>query len=164
VGADLRAELGADLGWPDVEAIIGQLATAAADDGLPQAVVGILRGGMIPAVILAHHLGLRDVRGVEVTHTAADGAGAAKTPRPVLRNADSLGDVAALDVVVVDDVAGTGDTLTAAAGLVRAAGARRVRTLVCAVNILNRCDAFGDAATYVGREVRGWVRFPWERC
>ena len=133
-----------------------------AAEGAPDTVVGILRGGMIPAVILAHTLRLRDVRGVEITHTADDGVGAAKTPQPLLRNAASLGDLSALDVVVVDDIAGTGDTIAAAARLVRASGAQRVRTLVCAVNTLNRRDAHRQIASLVGREIEGWVRFPWE--
>jgi hypoxanthine phosphoribosyltransferase len=41
-------------------------------------------------------------------------------------------------VLVVDDVAGTGDTIAAAVRHVHAAGTRRVRTLVCAVNVLNQ--------------------------
>src|ERR1700678_3764743 len=125
----VAAELGADLEWHDIDVIIGELARLVAANGTPDTVVGILRGGMVPAVILAHVLGLRDVRGVEIAHTVADGAGAAKMPQPRLRNPASLGDLSNLDVVVVDDIAGTGDTMAAAVRLVRAAGARQVCTV-----------------------------------
>jgi uncharacterized protein len=170
VGADLRADLGgdsggvlgADFGWHDIDALVGELAEAVASGGAPDSVIGILRGGMVPAVILAHLLGLRDVRGIEITHTSADGPGAAKTPRPILRNPESLGDLTARDVMVVDDVAGTGDTITAAARLVQDRGARRVRTLVCVINTLNARTARPRLASHVGCEVEGWVRFPWE--
>jgi hypoxanthine phosphoribosyltransferase len=158
----VAAELGADLEWHDIDVIIGELARLVAANGTPDTVVGILRGGMVPAVILAHVLGLRDVRGVEITHTVADGAGAAKMPQPRLRNPASLGDLSNLDVVVVDDIAGTGDTMAAAVRLVRAAGARQVCTVVCAVNTLNYRDTHRQVAGFVGREIEGWVRFPWE--
>lgn len=166
MAADLSTDpgpgLGADLGWPEVMSLVGDAATVIAADGCPDAIVGVLRGGMIPAVILAHALGLRDVRGVEVTRTQADGPNAAKLAQPQVRNPGSLGVLTALDVVVVDDVAGTGDTIAVAARSVRAAGARRVRTLACAVNVLNQRDRDPMLVTHVGCEIRGWVRFPWE--
>jgi uncharacterized protein len=104
---------------------------------------------------------------VEITHTTADGVGAAKTEQPVIYRPDTLGDLDGLDVLVVDDIAGTGDTVITAAELVRRGGARRVRTLACVVNEINwwRCRTTppAEALTYVGAIVRGWVIFPWER-
>lgn len=158
----MAAELGAELGWHEMEALTHNAAAGIVSRGRPDTIVGILRGGMIPAVMLAHLMGLRDVRGLEVTHTQADGPAAAKSALPRTRHVGSLGELTGLDVVVVDDVAGTGDTITAAAGHVRAAGARRVRTLVCAVNVLNQRLGCPVVATYVGCEIEGWVRFPWE--
>ncbi|MEU8781362.1 phosphoribosyltransferase family protein [Streptomyces sp. NPDC048637] len=72
-----------------------------------QAVVGTMRGGVLPAVWLAHRLGIRDVRTVEVTHTTDDGINAAKTRLPAARNPASLGDLTGLDVLLVDDIAGS---------------------------------------------------------
>ena len=154
------------LDWAEITQITERLARAVGADAHPDTVVGILRGGMIPAVRLAHVLKLRDVRALDVTHTVADGIDAAKTPHPVLRNAASLGDLTGLDVLLVDDVAGTGETMAASRVLLQAAGAARVRTAACVLNEINwrpssGCDP-GGALTYIGASCRGWVVFPWE--
>lgn len=157
--------LGKVLDWAEFTAITDRLAWTVASDGCPDVVVGILRGGMIPAVLVAHATGLRDVRAVEVTHTTADGPNAAKTASPTVSNAPSLGDLGGRDVLIVDDVAGTGATIAAAEELVKNTGAVRVRTLVCAVNQVNwQQDHDQDRVlTYVGACYRGWVVFPWEK-
>jgi len=158
--------IGLALDWPTFTALAARLAADVARDGAPQVLVGVLRGGMVPTVMLAHALGLRTVRAVEVTHTTADGVDATKTEAPVVVRPDTLGDLAGMDVLVVDDVAGTGDTMATTVALARRAGARRVRTLACVVNETNwrkaRTQQPGEVLTYVGAVVEGWVIFPWE--
>jgi hypoxanthine phosphoribosyltransferase len=158
---------GAVLDWTELTGITHLLSRAVATHGVPHVVVGILRGGIIPAVLLAHTFGLRDVRAIEVTHTTSDRIDAGKTPHPRVRNPVSLGDLTGLDVLIVDDVAGTGQSLATTAALVRAAGAARTRTAVCAVNEINWFQSRDldpeQALTYVGRRCRGWVVLPWER-
>jgi uncharacterized protein len=153
-----------DLTWQQIEEIVDRITRAAVLDGAPQALVAVLRGGAPPAVMLSHRLHVRDVRAVEVTHTTDDSTHAAKTPEPVATNPASLGDLAGRDVLIVDDVAGTGHTLAAAQRLVAAAGARRVRTAACVVNADNwTAPRSAEAATrYVGQVLHGWVVFPWE--
>ncbi len=122
---------------------------------------------MIPAVLIAHALGSRSVRAIEVTHTTADGVKAPKTSQPQIRDRHTLGELTELDVLVVNDIAGTGDTMAATVALVRQAGASRVRTLACVVNERNwyraRTDKPDEALTYIGTVVEGWVIFPWEK-
>lgn len=152
------------LTWLGMEELVNRIAEAISDDGVPQIVVGVLRGGGIPAVWLSHRLWLRDVRGVEVTHTIDDDINAAKTQRPVAVNPASLGDLTRRDVLIVDDVAGTGHTLADVVGLVADAGASRVRTAVCVVNEDNWAGRLSADATvtYIGTITHGWVVFPWE--
>ena len=125
------------LGWESVTSITAQLAAEISGDGAPDVIVGVLRGGMIPAVMLAHALAARDVRAIEVTHTVADGIDARKTAQPRYRNLASVGNIAGLDVLVADDIAGTGATAAAAGKLLHKLGAARVRTAVWAVNEAN---------------------------
>lgn len=152
------------LTWPQVGELIERIAQQADDDGAPQTLVAVLRGGAIPSVWLSHHLQVRDVRAVEVTHTADDSPYAAKTPEPVAVNPASLGDLVGRDVLIVDDVAGSGQTLATVVRLVAQAGAGRVRTAVCAVNSDNWAgpQLAGATITYIGQTINGWVIFPWE--
>ncbi|MFF2119307.1 phosphoribosyltransferase family protein [Kitasatospora sp. NPDC058184] len=152
------------LDWDDVQAQAARIAAAIRTDGVPQTVVAVVRGGMVPAVLLAHQLGVRDVRALEVTHTVDDSANAAKTTEPMVRNPASLGGIDGLDVLVVDDVVGTGQALASAVRIVEQAGAARVRSAVLVVNEANWTGGRppGETVTWIGETVRGWVVFPWE--
>ncbi|GAA2213327.1 phosphoribosyltransferase [Nonomuraea monospora] len=148
--------------WPRMEELVSRIAEAIQEDGAPQTLVAVLRGGAVPAVWLSHRLRLRDVRAVEVTHTVDDSPNAAKTAQPMAVNPASLGDLIGRDVLIVDDVAGTGHTLSATVRLAADAGASRVRTAVCVVNEDNWTGRSLAAITYIGTITRGWVIFPWE--
>ncbi|MGW4370329.1 phosphoribosyltransferase [Nocardia takedensis] len=150
------------LNWSDLDRTAAALARRIRRDGPPEVIVGILRGGLVPAVMLAHLLGVRDVRAVEITHTLTDESNSAKSVVPQLTNPASLGALEGLDVLLVDDVAGSGDTITAAADLVSAPA--RVRRAVLVVNVANwtKPVAPEHSLDYIGCSCTGWVRFPWE--
>lgn len=152
------------LTWSRVEVLTRQLAVRVHGDGMPETVVGIMRGGMIPAVMIAHQLGIRDVRTIEVTHTASDGINAAKTSAPAYKNPASLGDLAGRDVLLVDDIAGSGATLERTHRIIEALGARRLRTAVLTVNRANwRAASRPEACiNYIAEQTDTWVIFPWE--
>lgn len=152
------------LTWDDIGAATQTLAEQTTTGGIPQAVVGIVRGGMIPAVWLSHRLGVRDVRAIEVTRTTEDGINAAKTRLPTVRNPASLGDLTDVDVLLVDDIAGSGATVTHTADLLRDLGAARVRTAVLAVNRANwRQEPAPDhVIDHIASLNDTWIVFPWE--
>ena len=156
-----------DLTWGDIRRGVRHLASDVERDGTPEILIAIVRGGWVPATMLAHRLRLRDVRAVEVTHTTTDAMAAVKSPEPIVVNPASLGDLSEADVLIVDDVAGSGKTVSVACELVRARGARRIRTAVCVVNEANWSTTHdrgdGGDPTYVVWRRPGWVVFPWER-
>lgn len=152
------------LTWEDISTAIQSLIEEVSADGIPHTVVGIVRGGLVPAVWLAHRLGVRDVRTIEVTRTIGDGIHAAKTPLPSVRHPGSLGDLTGLDVLLVDDIAGSGATLAHTAGLVRGLRPARVRTAVLCVNRANwdqQADP-GQAIDHIASLQDTWIVFPWE--
>lgn len=152
------------LTWEDISAATRTLAEQVSAEGIPHVVVGIVRGGLIPAVWLAHRLGVRDVRTIEVTRTTGDGIHAAKTPLPSLRHPGSLGDLTGLDVLLLDDIAGSGATLAHTAGLVRNLGPARVRTAVLCVNRANwdQQAGPGQVIDHIASLNDTWIVFPWE--
>jgi hypoxanthine phosphoribosyltransferase len=155
-----------NLNWGQVDEHISTLADIIRQDGVPQTIIGILRGGMVPAVLLAHQLAVRDVRGIEVTRTLTEQPNGEKAARPQIVNPGSVGvlDLNA-DVLLVDDVAGSGDTLDDAAALIshRVARVRRVALVVNTVN-WKRSNLVAPQQTldYIGTTCAGWVHFPWE--
>jgi hypothetical protein len=155
-----------DLTWTELDHHVAGLAGRVREHAVPDAVVGILRGGMVAAVLLAHQLGVRDVRGVVVTRTLSERPNGEKSQRPVITNPASLGVFTkAADVLLVDDVAGSGATLETVAGLLGSV-ARRVRRAVVVVNTVNwnlaNSRAPHEVQDYIGTTCAGWVRFPWE--
>jgi hypoxanthine phosphoribosyltransferase len=152
------------LAWADLATVTAGLAQRAGTDGAPDVVVGVARGGLVPAVLLCHTLGVRDLRAVDVTHTTSDDIDATKSTEPRSSNIASLGDLGGANVLIVDDIAGTGLTLREVTRLAYSRGAARVRTAVCVLNRANwpgPCDPH-QVITYIGTTVDRWVIFPWE--
>jgi hypoxanthine phosphoribosyltransferase len=148
------------LSWADIHAACACLAGEIRGGGLPDVVVGVSRGGLVPAVLVSHLLGLRDLRTLAITRTCSDTVGAAKLSAPAVRYPASLGSLQDLDVLVIDDVAGSGETIAAASGMATSMRARRARTAVCVVNDANWAD--GPFPDHVAIHARRWVIFPWE--
>jgi hypoxanthine phosphoribosyltransferase len=152
------------LSWPDVAETVDAIADQVREDRLPDVLVGVLRGGLVPAVLLSHQLGVRDMRAIEVVHTLDDSVNADKSGTPQVVNPATLGDLTGMDVLLIDDIAGSGDTLVCTVGLLHAAGAKKVRSAVLTVNRANwhRPQYPADVVTYLGHQVDTWVIFPWE--
>jgi hypoxanthine phosphoribosyltransferase len=152
------------LDWSALQSLTARLVEDIRLERAPDIVIGVLRNGMIPAVIICHQLGLRDLRGLHVTHTIGDGVNSMKTARPLTHNIASLGDLTGRHALVVDDISGSGETLSEVVELVRAAGPVTVRTAVCIINRANWHNPMDPRrqVTYIGTFVDRWVIFPWE--
>jgi hypoxanthine phosphoribosyltransferase len=133
---------------------VRELATAVAESGFcPQIILGIARGGLLPAAAMAYALDVKNVFMMSVEfYTGVDERLDFPVMLPPLLNAV---DIAGSRVLVVDDVADTGGTLR----LVEDFCADHVAEVRCAVLYEKprsqvRCD-------YVWRRTDRWVNFPW---
>jgi len=155
------------LSWKEIDHIVSILAEKVQRDGNPEIIVGIQRGGLIPGVILSHSIGVRHFLPFNISRTTCDRVNAEKIAPRLGRSISSLKVVAAKDILIVDDVVGTGLTLRTVQHIMNMYSPLCVRSLVCVVNRDNWDSANeGEPATsisYIGKEVRGWVMFPWEK-
>ncbi len=149
------------LSWAEINGLVALLAERAAHDKI-DCIVGVMRAGMIPAVMLSHITGIRHVSTIAIVRTRSDAIDAAKDA-PVCHGILNPEALAGRRVLVVDDIIGKGLTMTMARDALIAAGA----TPVLATLVVNRenlgHDRFAEVADHWGCVVRGWVIFPWDR-
>ena len=131
-----------------------ELAQTVADSGfVPDVVLGIARGGLIPAGSLAYALGCKNLFTISVEfYTGVDSRLDVPVMLPPFLNAHDLDEAS---VLVVDDVADTGRTLE----LVAEFCSGHVRDLQTAVlyekpQSVITCD-------HVWKRTSRWINFPW---
>ncbi len=121
------------LSWDVLSDILAILAGNIQADGVPQIIVGVQRGGLIPAVMLSHQLGTPTLLALPIRSTTTDSIYASKRP-PVAVPQDHFQQIMGCDIVVVDDIVGSGATLRAAVHLLRRYEPVRIRCATCCVN------------------------------
>ena len=143
--------------WPEVDrwadAVAGQVRTAGR---LPETIVGLTRGGWVPARLLTDRLGVRRLVSLRVQHWGVTAArdGAARLTEGL------SGAVANEAVLVVDDITDTGESLRLASEHVRAAGPRSVETAAL-VHIAHSKFLPTYRGEEIPRDAWVWVVFPW---
>ncbi|MGY3056239.1 hypoxanthine phosphoribosyltransferase [Streptomyces sp. TE3672] len=127
----------------------------------PAAVVGIARGGVRLAEIVAEQLGVPAVV-VRARHNVSEGTQQAATGRVFLdddRNSDAVAVLAAgAPLLVVDDICGSGATLRAVEDMLTLA----VRPARIRATVLCRNKGSDFPLDSWGWDVADWVHFPWE--
>jgi hypoxanthine phosphoribosyltransferase len=119
----------------------------------PDVIVGIAKGGWVPARVLADLLEVPRLATVRIEFYVGVGHTMGK---PVLKERISE-NVAEKKVLVVDDVIDTGKSLALAKSHISEEGAWEVRT--AAVYYKPWSESIPD---YYDKETRCWVVFPWE--
>jgi len=119
----------------------------------PDVIIGVTRGGWIPARVLSDLLGIPDLATVRVEFYL----GVAETRnKPVLTQGVSAV-VEGKKALLVDDVADTGKSLQLAREHLRQQGATEVR-----IATVYRKPLSVITPDYYEKETRRWVVFPWE--
>ena len=124
----------------------------------PVVVVGIVRGGLCPALQVSHVLGTRECYLLDVVRNSSAETSYSERGAPQIRWDLPAGAVEGKDVILVDDIAGDGGTMRLTVEHLERCGAKSVRTAVLVRN--QGCNFDLD---FHGVEVDDWVVFPWER-
>ncbi len=120
----------------------------------PQMIIGLSRGGLVPARIMSDILGVKDVGILGVTFYKAMGK-----PSDFPRITQELTmDLSGKRVLIVDDVADTGRSLMVAKDYLQRKGAKEIKiaTIHYKPNSIFKPDYFVASTT-------AWIVYPWER-
>lgn len=152
--------------WETIEDLTLTLASRVQADGKPDVLVCLQRGGLIPGVLLSHHLTVSEMICVPVRTTTSEQIYADKQV-PVLVVPEQALQLAEKDVVLVDDIVGSGVTMQTVRSALAAFHLYRLRTISYLVNLNHWEAAHGyppeQEITYIGQSIRAWAVFPWER-
>lgn len=119
----------------------------------PDIVVGIARGGLVPARIVCDFLLLRDLATIKVEHwgiAATMGKAKLKFPLPV--------DISGKKVLVVDDVVDTGDTYAVTMEHIKEKNPSEARS---AVLHYKSCSTFVPDYWAEKQDAWKWIIYPW---
>ena len=143
--------------WVDVDRWADAIAAKVRASGhLPTTIVGLTRGGWVPSRLLADRLGVKRVVSLRMSHW-----GVTATPSGKAEMTEGLsGPVNGEDVLVVDDITDTGESLRIAVEHVRAQGAKRVESATC-LHIEKSEFVPTYHADSIARDQWVWIVFPW---
>lgn len=140
-----------ELSWADFDRAVQELARTIGQSFKAQAVVGVAHGGVFVGGALSSALGC-EFFPVRISRRSRDRSSAKK---PQL-SGDMPRELKGRRVLIVDDVAASGDTLELATQLARKVGAREVKTAV----MVARPE--GYAPDFCALSTASFIVFPWD--
>ncbi len=141
--------------WDDIERLVSEVSRKIRASGYtPDVVVAIMRGGIVPARLLADELGVDDIAVMEIK--LYEGVGK-RGRRPYLRQ-PLVSEIRGRRVLLVDDISDTGLTLQLAVEIVNFYMPEEVKT--ASLYIKPWTSFIPD---YYGKTTEKWVVFPWEK-
>ncbi len=143
--------------WADIDRWAHAVAEKVrAADAVPQTIVGLTRGGWVPARLLCDHLNVKRLVSLRAQHW-----GVTATPTGAAELTEGLsGPVAGHAVLVVDDITDTGDSLALALKHVQEAHPARAETATL-LHIGHSKFVPTYYAERIPAEAWAWVIFPW---
>ncbi|WWP01417.1 MAG: phosphoribosyltransferase family protein [Candidatus Dasytiphilus stammeri] len=123
-------------------------------------IIGIARSGLVPAVIVAHYLGIRKLTSISLIRNKTDEINSEKLHPQIL----DIGHFAETSThwMVIDDIVGSGETIK----FIREKFSIPNRTIFVASLFFNsqngNLNRINQLVDFYAKEVHEWVRFPWE--
>ncbi|KSW11366.1 phosphoribosyltransferase [Pyrodictium occultum] len=142
--------------WREVEDGCARIAEQVLSKGIKvDVIVGVLRGGWIPARLLSDYLGTPVMGALEIKFYRGIGE---TSERPVVTQ-PLIADIRDKVVLVVDDVADTGKTFNMAVSFLSHYGPRRILTAALYLKpwSMYRPDFYAE-------ETDAWIIFPWDKA
>ena len=150
---DFRARI---VTWKEIDDWCRTLSGQIIGSRLPDAIIGLSRGGLVPARILSDRLFIKELYSVKTEHW---GLTATKDGTATLKQGLSL-DISGLDVMLVDDITDTGQSMKLAYDYAKSKNSSSVRTAT--MIHIQHSDFKPD---FFAKEVTGnewtWFIFPW---
>jgi uncharacterized protein len=142
-----------ELTWDVFGELCRALAVKVAQSGYtPDLVVGIAKAGVIPGAVIASMLGC-DFYSMKITRDT--GAGKVRSRPKIIQAAPR--DAVGKNVLIVDELCTSGDTLRMATNSLRQVGPAEIRTAV------NFVKVGGFRPDFYALETQGTIVFPWDR-
>lgn len=143
--------------WKEIDAFVDELVAKIKASGfVPDCLIGITTGGLIPLGLLAKKLDINDILTISAgSYNEAN----QKTGEPAVWNlpTSDLGDK---KVLIIDEIAETGDTLLVVKkALIEKCHAKDLKTAVLGIN-KKKCTALPDFYIFAEEQ---WIVFPWEK-
>ena len=141
--------------WDEVSMLAKMLSFKIKNSGFkPDLVIGIARGGLVPARIVCDFLIQKDLAVIKVEHwgiaAIALGKAEIKFPLPI--------DISGKKILIVDDVVDTGDTFTVAMDYVKGKNPLEVKSSVLHYKT---CSTFVPDYWAEKQDEWKWIIYPW---
>lgn len=143
------------ISWSEVQRLCQHLAIMIRDSGYrPDIIVAIGRGGYIPARLLCDHLNIMALTGIKIEHYRA---GATRQEQAIIRY-PLCTDIKGQQVLVVDDVNDSGDTIELAIKHLQTFQPREIRTAVMHHKVISNIGV-----DYFAKKIIKWrwLIYPW---
>jgi uncharacterized protein len=148
------------IGWPAIDAYCQQLYQKINERKFaPDVIVTPLRGGAVPAVILSHKLGVRDIITAQAKRTESDAINAAK--HTVTVDFHTTKDaIKGKNILLVDEIVDTGETIQKVYQKLQEMKPKQILS-VCIFKQKAPAEVVFTPDIYL-QENNAWVVFPWE--
>jgi len=148
--------------WKHIDTLVKHLVRSVKNTSVEyDVIVGVLRGGMVPAVILSHSLNIRTIIPISSIRTLDDSVNASKHEPYIYADQKEIQRLKGKRILLVDDILGSGQTLSEVRHLLQKHHPQLITSVVLVTNLDNLTNS-SNKADMCGKEVRGWVIFPWE--
>lgn len=150
---DFKAQI---VSWEDIESWCSSIREKVIKNFTPDVIIGLSRGGLVPARMLSDSLWIKDLLSIKTEHW---GITATKSGKAILNDPGKL-NLRGKRVLVVDDITDTGQSMKLAYDFVKEQDPQEVRTAT--MLHITRSEFVPD---FYGEEVSSekwtWFIFPW---